>query len=1002
MDSNLPWGVTPQPSEFNPSKFPRRPSPKVTPLVIQSTGISTTSKNRLREELDRIQRFQRDSGDFETSIIVRDLDREPHGSSPEFVEYTELRADEFDLRLQLPTPCSASSSPLFQSHARYASDSRVSYLQDIETKHIEPRRVSMMPVLPSPTAPNINLPLEISQRKYSVPASDDSYETNKSQKSPGGNRFTSFFRWQSTSSHDSATTVSARASSPPRSPKTLGPSFRSVPPMIDTLRANAANDNAYLSDSALSIPPTTPGLGSFDSIEEELRLVSAELAASIKREMELEDLVEKLEAEAADANNNREKRTSDYFSDVGTPDRGQYGSITKHEQELERLKRQCEQERAQIRLELLGKLSEERQRRVDVETQARELEDHVSRGEYSQLVSTDAGKVRVLEQALEDAKRKLAEEKLARENFEQLVTAIKMELEEHREERDRLRDEVVPNLRQRVVSLEAETAQMQQVMADKTRIQQEFAALKTENIALMSSQRKPMDIRMITSVDKRMSLAITPAEKRMSIAQMQGLAVTTSTGSLSPIVIPLSPKEKETLADRLKDVEQQRDELQKALRALRERQKVENRQAAQRIKALELERDRALRDSPRKFGNSREVQLLRREVDRLRTRAEDALEAKFKCERNLGSLKMDLERAEQETAVLRALLQEHDSLVNQHEELKDSHIRLSKKVSEMESENSEATSASLQRAYRDLLLTHELTLGRLGELEVKECDLSEDFEARQRKLVVAYEESEKAMKKLRQSLAEAEAERHLAQTEAVAYKKQASALSQAEKSHLGEERTLASQLKESTERVQQLAAQVQAQMQSNGALRDRLAAAINRGESEQQNSANRINELQGRLKQLEEKVLSAQQETEDAIHNHEEEIQLLQLNHSAQLTRLKATLIQPPEPRSPKMPLTPLLKSPRLEWVGKVGASSNDNLGNSSERLEFLEKKVVELERALADADREMEEVVNKMSMAQIEVMELTSQRDEAARQTRKLQADIALEKAKYAQLALA
>ena len=576
---------------------------------------------------------------------------------------------------------------------------------------------------------------------------------------------------------------------------------------------------------------------------------------------------------------------------------------------------------------------------------------------------------------MEDAKRKLAEEKLARENFEQLATAIKMELENHREERDRLRDEVVPKLRQRVVNLETETAQMQQVMTDRAKIQQELAALRNENIALMSSQRKPMDIRVITPADKRMSLAITPAEKRMSLAQMQGLAAVTPAGSLSPIVMPLSPKEKETLADRLKDVEQQRDELQKALRSLRERQKVESRQAAQRIKALELERDRALRDSPRKFGNGREVQLLRREVDRLRNRAEDALEAKFKCERNLGSLKMDLERAEQETAVLRALLQEHDSLVSQHEELKDSHIRLSKQVSEMESENSEATSASLQRAYRDLLLTHELTLGRLGELEVKESDLSEDFEARQRKLVVAHEESEKAMKKLRQSLAEAEAERHLAQTEADAYKKQASVLRQAEKSHLDEEKTLASQLKESTERVQQLAAQVQAQMQSNGVLRDRLAAAIDRGESEQQNSANRINELQDRLKQLEEKVLSAQQETEDAIHHHEEEIRLLQANHSAQLTRLKATLIQPPEPRSPKMPLTPLLKSPRLEWAARVGGSANDNPGNSSERMEFLEKKVVELERALADADKEMEEVVNKMSMAQIEVMELTSQR---------------------------
>ena len=242
----------------------------------------------------------------------------------------------------------------------------------------------MMSDLPSPTTSNLSLPLEIPQRTFSLTPSDDSYESqsNKAPRSPSVNRFTSFFRWQSVSSHDSNTTVSAPAQSPSLSPKTLGPLFKSVPP-IDTLRANAAhniNNNVFLSDSALSLPPSTPGLGSFDTIEEELRLVSAELAASIKREMDLEDLVERLEAEAVDANNinNREKRTSDYFSDVGTPDRNLYAP-SKNEQELEKLKRHYEQEKAQIRLEMLAKVSEERQRRIDVETQSRELEDHVSR-----------------------------------------------------------------------------------------------------------------------------------------------------------------------------------------------------------------------------------------------------------------------------------------------------------------------------------------------------------------------------------------------------------------------------------------------------------------------------------------------------------------------------------------------------------------------------------------------------------------------------------------------
>ena len=44
-------------------------------------------------------------------------------------------------------------------------------------------------------------------------------------------------------------------------------------------------------------------------------------------------------------------------------------------------------------------------------------------------------------------------------------------------------------------------------------------------------------------------------------------------------------------------------------------------------------------------------------------------------------------------------------------------------------------------------------------------------------------------------------------------------------------------------------------------------------------------------------------------------------------------------------------------------------------KTQFLEKKVQELEGALGEADKEMEEVVSRMNMAQIEVMELQSAR---------------------------
>jgi hypothetical protein len=44
-------------------------------------------------------------------------------------------------------------------------------------------------------------------------------------------------------------------------------------------------------------------------------------------------------------------------------------------------------------------------------------------------------------------------------------------------------------------------------------------------------------------------------------------------------------------------------------------------------------------------------------------------------------------------------------------------------------------------------------------------------------------------------------------------------------------------------------------------------------------------------------------------------------------------------------------------------------------KTELLEKRVEELERALRDADREMEEVVGRMNFAQIEVADLQFER---------------------------
>ena len=115
-----------------------------------------------------------------------------------------------------------------------------------------------------------------------------------------------------------------------------------------------------------------------DEMEEELREVSSELANSIRREMELEDQVERLQSEAPQAPE-MSRRTSDYFSDSGTssiryPPSDSGGAKL---EDVEKLKRRSEQEKAQMRLDLSQKLQEERGRRKVMEAHIHSLEEQI-------------------------------------------------------------------------------------------------------------------------------------------------------------------------------------------------------------------------------------------------------------------------------------------------------------------------------------------------------------------------------------------------------------------------------------------------------------------------------------------------------------------------------------------------------------------------------------------------------------------------------------------------
>lgn len=107
-------------------------------------------------------------------------------------------------------------------------------------------------------------------------------------------------------------------------------------------------------------------------IENELREISSELARSIRREMDLEDLVERLQLEGPDIN----RRTSDYFSDSGNSS-VRYASDAGKSEDIEKIRRAADQERAQLKVELSQKLQEERSQRLASESHVQILESQV-------------------------------------------------------------------------------------------------------------------------------------------------------------------------------------------------------------------------------------------------------------------------------------------------------------------------------------------------------------------------------------------------------------------------------------------------------------------------------------------------------------------------------------------------------------------------------------------------------------------------------------------------
>jgi chromosome segregation ATPase len=575
------------------------------------------------------------------------------------------------------------------------------------------------------------------------------------------------------------------------------------------------------------------------------------------------------------------------------------------------------------------------------------------------------GRLRDLEATCEDLRRRLAEERQVKENFEDLLTALKGELQSSHNERDNLRDEIVPQLRARVEGLEAQAAEHEKLTYEQSKMQQELQTLKKKNLTLINAQKLQTEMKHQTKFDS-IAEEVSPLKPRAAAGLTRSNSVAQAPvarlrlGSLSRSSSVKVGESREALAERVKDIEEQRDALHRALKSLLERQEHQNRENQKKLRQLEMERDRALSNSPKRVGYDKEVKNLRNEINVLRRRAEEAIEQKWQCEKGLSGLKMDLDRAEQEIGSLRSLLREKDILIPTGT-LDGTRAR---------SGSSHVSSESLERAYKELQMAYAESLERVKNLELSSPKDSE---------------TASAMKQLEQSLADAISERDFAKREADSLREQQQSLRDSEKSYLSDEIVLADELRGSAKRVEELAAQVRQQLASNATLRQRLSETIERGEKDQKANAQKIMFMQSNLKSLEDQLMAAQQASEDRIARHEEEIRDLKENHNEQLQRMKSGL-RSPRLFGPKSPVAPIFansaRAPRILSTssGKAMTVSEDS------KMDFLKQKVTDLEAALADADKEMEEVVGRMNVAQIEVMELQNEREEAVRETKRLQ----------------
>jgi chromosome segregation ATPase len=150
-------------------------------------------------------------------------------------------------------------------------------------------------------------------------------------------------------------------------------------------------------------------------------------------------------------------------------------------EDIERLQRKTDREKAQIRLDCQKKVQEQSARRSRLEEKIRRLEEKVTHVDFVRVnLLDDGGRMEGLETTCEDLRRRLNDERNIKDNFEELLRALSSELHTSHNERDNLRDEVVPQLRARVEGLETQAAEHEKLVYEHAKMQQQMQSSRND------------------------------------------------------------------------------------------------------------------------------------------------------------------------------------------------------------------------------------------------------------------------------------------------------------------------------------------------------------------------------------------------------------------------------------------------------------------------------------------------------------------------------------------